>query len=96
MVAVIVDLVLTSGPAAATFGCTVGPTSRGYGELFAAPDLGAEVLRKVPDGDMVSLIDDDDAQPEGWAAIAHARNGSAWHGEGLRGWMRTGELSECG
>ena len=87
---------LVPSVANASFGCTVGPTARGYSELYQAPKDGAAVLRRIADGEMVSIVTAPTKPPAGWAAVTHAKNGSRQHGDGDFGWMRAADLKDCG
>ena len=82
--------------AGATFGCTVGPTKRGYSELFSRPDLTSKIIRKIRDGDGVSMMDYVKGNSKDWPAVTHATDGNRWHGAGDPGWMRKHDLKDCG
>jgi len=86
-----------SAPAKATFSCTVGETPEGYAALYAEPSTTSAVIRRIEDGDLVSLIDPvETPAPEDWAAVAHAPDGDPTWGAGDRGWMLKRYLQDCG
>jgi hypothetical protein len=80
----------------ATFGCEVGFTPDGYTRLYREPDETSAVIRRLPDGSFVSLLDDVDTRSERWAAVAHSLDQNAFWGAGDKGWVLAAHLDECG
>ena len=92
-------LVLSALPAQATVGCDVGPTLRGFAYLYEKPSSTSRRIRKIPDGEMVSLwLDNVPSPSQSWTAVAHDPNGSRRHGVGDSGWMLVWDLDTetCG
>lgn len=84
-------------PALATFGCTIGDTPVGHAVLYSTPDPSSKAIRNLPDGTMVSLLDDVPAPATGeWAAVSHAPDGNPTWGAGDRGWVLSRYLTDCG
>lgn len=91
------SLTLATDPAAATFGCTVVGSDDGFAALYEDHDERSKAIRKVPDGDMVSVIDyPTKPAPDGWTAVKHDENGSNHWGAGTFGWMLSRQLEDCG
>jgi len=97
--ALFVAHMLLALPAYATAGCDVGPTLRGFAYLYEKPSTTSRKIRKIRDGEMVSLWLDNVASPSrSWTAVSHDPKGSRRHGVGDRGWMLVWDLhtDTCG
>ena len=92
-------LAVLAKPAQATAGCDVGPTLRGFAYLYSEPRTTSRIIRKIPDGEMVSLwLDNVPSPSRAWTAVAHDPKGSRRHGVGDTGWMLVWDLDTetCG
>lgn len=92
-------LALTSA-AHATIACSAiaVETSAKSARLYFEPDETSPVMRDVPLNDLVMYPDTDLAptQAEGWAWVRHdISQADVWQ-DGLYGWMKLEDMSECG
>ncbi len=92
-----IAVVFRPEPAQATFGCTIAATPNGHAIMYSGPDTSSKVIRNLPDGTMVSLLDNVPAPPGGlWSAASHAPDGNRSWGAGDQGWVLSRYLTDCG
>lgn len=93
-------LFLAASPAQATVACSaVALDAKSAGiPLFAAPSETAATLGQVPTGDLLLYPDPALApnEAEGWAWVRHDPTQEDIWQSGQYGWVRTGNLADCG
>ena len=70
--------------------------------MFAKPEFRTTVIRRLKNGDMVSLLDNEMETEKarerwpGWSLVSHSASGDPRWGAGERGWVETKYLRDCG
>lgn len=89
----------------ATFGCEIAATKGGFANLFEKPDQISKIIRRIPNGAMVSLLDAEMFQKhkkiaaeKRWYLVTHSATGDRRWGHGRRGWVLRKDIKpdSCG
>ncbi|WP_120497942.1 SH3 domain-containing protein [Kiloniella sp. EL199] len=91
----------TTSQAQATVGCTViaNTTEAENANLYLAPNETSEIIREIPQGDIVLYPDQELApeQTDNWIWVRHDMTQKDIWTNGIYGWMKTENISEyCG
>lgn len=94
-----VFLAMTS-VAQATVGCAVtsGTAGTENANLHSDPDDASRIIREIPPGDIVQYPQQDlaPAQADGWVWVQHDITQEALWQSGIYGWLKVGNISDCG